>query len=205
MLYIQWITLCEGSYEPRERFKEKNIECSGLACACRNLGHDKETEKGDLTSSATGFPFLIVSHKCMLSFLLCLYQIFRHQRRVITAFMLACLSLRKAQNRLFISSGEGELDYFFLMLFVWRKRCWLTAELLDPTQPGFNADAWLMRSTTGIIIRQGILAFSCVSQAGKTSQCCNVKEGFLASVLSCSFFFFFLFTIQQHRAVSQSP
>lgn len=54
------------------------------------------------------------------------------------------------------------------VLCLKKKRCWLTAELLDPTQPGFNADAWLMRSTTGIIIRQGILAFSCVSQAGKT-------------------------------------
>lgn len=77
---------------------------------------------------------------------------------------------------------KREVDYFSLMPFVWRKRCWLTAELLDPTQPGFNADAWLMRSTTGIIIRQGILDFSCVSQAGKTSRCCNGNVGFSASV-----------------------
>lgn len=167
---------------PGRGLKRENIECSGLDCSCRNLGHDKETEKNAPTLSTTVFPLLIFSHKCMLSFLLCLYQTFRHQRHVITAFMLACLSLRKSQNRLFISSREGELDYFFLMPFVWRKRCWLTAELLDPTQPGFNADAWLMRSTTGIIIRRGILAFSCVSQDGKTSQCCNVKVGFLASV-----------------------
>lgn len=102
------------------------------------------------------------------------------------AFMLACVSRRKSQNRLLISSGEGELDYFSLMPFVWRKRCWLTAELLDPTQPGFSADAWLMRSTTGIIIRQGILAFSCVSQAGKKNKkpscCSNVVGRFSASV-----------------------
>lgn len=74
--------------------------------------------------------------------------------------------------------GEKELNYFFLMPFVWRKRCWLTAELQDPTQPGFSADAWLMRSTTGIIIRQGILVFSCVSQDGKTSSSAVPKQDF---------------------------
>lgn len=74
--------------------------------------------------------------------------------------------------------GEKELDYFFLMPFVWRKRCWLTAELQDPTQPGFSADAWLMRLTTGIIIRQGILVFSCVSQDGKTSSSAVPKRDF---------------------------
>lgn len=101
---------------------------------------------------------------------------------IIMVFMLAYISPCKSQNMLLMSSREGEVDYFSLMPFVWRKRCWLTAELLDPTQPGFNADAWLMRSTTGIIIRRGILGFSCVSQAGKTSWCCNGNVGFSASV-----------------------
>jgi len=97
----------------------------------------------------------------------------------------------------YINSREKELDYFSLMPFVWRKRCWLTAELLDP-RPGFNADAWLMRSTEGIIIREGILVFSCVSQDGKTSQCYNVKASSSASD-------WFIFTIQQHRATSPCP
>lgn len=79
--------------------------------------------------------------------------------------------------RLLISSRERKRrkESVSLTPFVWRKRCWLTAELLDPTQPGFNADAWLMRSTRGIIIRPGILAFSCVSQDQKTSLCCGAK------------------------------
>lgn len=185
--------MCEGSYEAWERFREKTIEGFGLDHSRRDLGHvlgGKVLMKKKLKIISShwvkqDFPYrfsLFLSHVRVKLFCLILSQTFRHQRRVITAFMLACASLHKSQNRLFISSREGELDYFSPMPFVWRKRCWLTAELLDPTQPGFNADAWLMRSTTGIIIRQGILAFSCVSQAGKTSQCCNVKVGISASV-----------------------
>lgn len=120
------------------------------------------------------------------------------KQHVISVCTLTDTSMHKSQNRLLISSRERELDYFSLMPFVWRKRCWLTAEFLDPTQPGFNADAWLMRSTTGIIIRQGILVFSCVSQGGQTSQRCGVKVRFSASD-------WFIFTVQQLRAMSQRP
>lgn len=92
--------------------------------------------------------------------------------------MLACITLQKSQNRLFVSSAESKPDHSTLMPFVWRKRCWLTAELQDPTHPGFSADACLIRSTTGIIIGQRILVFSSVSHNGKTSQYCSVKGRF---------------------------
>lgn len=100
--------------------------------------------------------------------------------KVIIVFILACINPCKSQNRLLMSFRDGEVDYFSLMPFVWRKRCWLTAELLDPTQPGFSADAWLMRSTTGIIIRWGIFGFACVSQAGKTSCVATAMWGFFS-------------------------
>lgn len=166
--------MCEGSWE---RFSlgavEGLLHRSGPCSGCQRAMIKKLTY---LTLSKTRSPppgthigsFCSV-HMCILtcSFWFCPENIYAARWRVITVFMLACRKLHKSQHSLLISSREGELDYFSLMPFVWRKRCWLTAELLDPTQPGFNADAWLMRSTTGIIIRRGILAFSCVSQPRK--------------------------------------
>ncbi len=87
---------------------------------------------------------------------------------------------------------SGAPGSFSLHAFFSASWCWLTGKLSAPFQSGFNADVWLMRLTSRIIIRGGILLTICVSTDERTSQARGVKR-------------IFLFTIESYRSMSLLP